>query len=50
MSNDRLVTASQVCPGPPPTRSSMARQKVANWSCSTMTPLGLPVEPEVWMT
>src|SRR2546427_663074 len=58
MSKEMLVSASQTgcaydAPGPPdgaPTRSSMPVKKLATFWCSTMTPLGRPVEPEVKMT
>ena len=46
MSNERLVTASQV-PASVPSRSSIAAKKFTTFRCSTITPLGRPVEPEV---
>ena len=43
----QLVTASQV-PGPSSPRwRSMPAKKLTTLRCSTITPLGLPVEPEV---
>ena len=47
MSNDRLVTAIQTSPALCGIRSSMPAKKFAALRCSTMTPLGVPVEPEV---
>ena len=47
MSKERLVTESQV---PPPSwgmRSSIPSKKFATFRCSTITPFGRPVEPEV---
>ena len=41
-----LVSASHVA-GSPPTRSVIAAKKAATLRCSTTTPLGRPVEPEV---
>jgi len=49
MSKEMLVTASQT-PGVVPSRSSMAAKKAATFLCSSITPLGRPVEPEVKMT
>ena len=46
MSKEMLVTASQT-PGSRPTRSSMPVKKLAALRWQTITPLGLPVEPEV---
>ncbi len=46
MSNAMLVSASHVA-GASPTRSVIAAKKPATLRCSTTTPLGLPVEPEV---
>lgn len=46
MSKLRLVTASQT-PGSVPMRSSIPAKKFATLRCSTITPLGRPVEPEV---
>jgi hypothetical protein len=43
------VTASQT-PGWGPIRWSMPVKKLATLRCSTITPLGRPVEPEVKMT
>ncbi len=46
MSKEMEVTASQV-PGEEPRRSSMAAKKLAAVRWGTITPLGLPVEPDV---
>lgn len=46
MSKERLVTASQV-PGSVPMRASMPVKKFETLRCSTITPLGRPVEPDV---
>ena len=47
MSKDRDVTASHVSPGLCGMRASMPTQKFTTLRCSTITPLGRPVEPEV---
>jgi hypothetical protein len=47
MSKESEVTASHVSPGAWGMRSSIAAKKAATCACSTITPLGLPVEPEV---
>jgi hypothetical protein len=47
MSNDRLVTASHASPSSYWMRWSMAAKKLATLPWPTMTPLGVPVEPEV---
>ena len=47
MSKERLVTASQTPGGSWPMRSSMPAKKFDTLRCSTITPLGRPVEPEV---
>ena len=47
MSKDRLVTASQASPSARGMTASMPAKKLATLRCSTMTPLGRPVEPEV---
>ena len=46
MSNETLVTASQT-PGSQPMTRSMPVKKFTTLRFSTITPLGLPVEPEV---
>ena len=45
MSKERLVTASSVLPGSCLTRASIPVKKLTTLRCSTMTPLGLPVDP-----
>ncbi|MCZ7669921.1 MAG: hypothetical protein M5U34_23455 [Chloroflexi bacterium] len=47
ISKERLVTASQVPGGSWGMRSSMPAKKLTTLPCCTMTPFGLPVEPEV---
>ena len=47
MSNERLVTASQVPGGLCGIRSSIPAKKFVTLRCSTITPLGLPVDPDV---
>ncbi len=47
MSNERLVTASQVPAGRCGTQSSIPAKKFVTLRCSTITPLGLPVDPDV---
>ena len=47
MSKDSEVTASQASPGPWGMRASMPTKKFTALRCSTITPLGRPVEPEV---
>jgi hypothetical protein len=47
MSNDRLVTASQVPGGSCGMRSSIPAKKLVTLRCSTITPFGVPVEPDV---
>ena len=49
MSNEMLVTASHT-PGSVPSSASIAAKKLATLRCSTITPFGRPVEPEVKMT
>ena len=49
MSNEMLVTASQT-PGRVPRRASMPAKKLITLPCSTITPLGRPVEPDVKIT
>jgi hypothetical protein len=46
MSNEMLVTASQH-PGPVPRQRSMPAKKLATLRWETITPFGVPVEPEV---
>jgi hypothetical protein len=46
MSNERLVTASQT-PCRVPRQSSIAAKKFTTFRCSTITPLGVPVDPDV---
>ena len=47
MSNERLVTASQVPGGLCGIRSSIPAKKFVTLRCSTITPLGRPVDPDV---
>ena len=47
MSNERLVTASQTPGGSWSMTSSIATKKLTTWRCSSITPLGVPVEPDV---
>ncbi len=47
MSKLRLVTASQTPGRWGAMTASMPAAKLATFRCSTMTPLGVPVEPEV---
>ena len=47
MSKDRLVTASQVPGSGASSDRSMPAKKFTTLRCSTITPLGVPVEPEV---
>ena len=46
MSNEMLVTASHT-PGSSPRIRSIPAKKLITLRCSTITPLGFPVEPEV---
>src|SRR5256886_3147822 len=46
MSNEMLVTASHT-PGSVPSTRSIPAKKFTTLRCVTITPLGLPVEPEV---
>ncbi len=47
MSKETLVTASQVPEEEAPRRASIPAKKLATLRCCTMTPLGVPVVPEV---
>ncbi len=47
MSKEMLVTASQVPGFSHSRRASIPAKKFTTLRCSTMTPLGLPVEPDV---
>ncbi len=47
MSNETLVVASHTDPGPAVTWSSMACRKFVSARCGTVTPFGVPVEPDV---
>ena len=47
MSNDKVVTASSASVAVKPMRWRMSSRKFSKARCSTITPLGLPVEPEV---
>ena len=47
MSNDRLVTASHTPGVSTPMHESIAAKKLVTLPCSSITPLGPPVEPEV---
>jgi len=50
MTNEMLVTASHVPGRRPPRRSSIAAKKLVTLRWRTITPLGLPLEPEVKIT
>ena len=47
MSKLRVVTATRRSDGPSPGSRAMLARKFTTARCGTMTPLGLPVEPEV---
>ena len=47
MSNDRVVTASSVSPGPSPGATAIERRKLTAARWEIWTPFGRPVEPEV---
>ena len=47
MSNDRLVTASHTPGGSWSITWSIAAKKLTTLRCSSITPLGRPVEPDV---
>ena len=47
MSKERLVTASQTPAGSRPSRSSMPAKKLTTLRWPTITPFGLPVDPDV---
>jgi hypothetical protein len=49
MSKEMLVRASQAPGGSLPMRLSIPAKKFTTLRCRTMTPLGLPVEPEVYI-
>jgi hypothetical protein len=55
MSNEMLVSASQVRRAPAslassPSRASIPAKKFETFRCSSITPLGRPVDPEVKIT
>jgi hypothetical protein len=50
MSNDSVVSAGTTSPSPSPGRAAMARRKFTTARCGSPTPLGLPVEPDVYST
>jgi hypothetical protein len=47
MSNEMLVTARQIPPRAPSRTRSIAPRKFITERCSIITPLGVPVEPDV---
>ena len=47
MSNDKLVTANHTPGTSCSITASIAAKKLTTLRCSIMTPLGVPVEPEV---
>ncbi len=50
MSKDGEVTASHRSSGPAPSDSRIATRRFVSALCGTTTPLGRPVEPEVYST
>ncbi len=49
-SKERVLTASRVSPAPKPSSVCIERRKLATAPCRIITPLGRPVEPEVYIT
>ena len=47
MSNETLVVATSVSPGPHPTFSSIPSKRFITLRCETTTPFGAPVVPLV---
>ncbi len=50
MSKETVVTATSPSPGLMASSWACMRRKLASAECGITTPLGRPVEPEVWMT